>query len=103
MRAAPHWRCVVCQRPHSPLPSLPAGHRLAHADAYPAELGVTARYKGQGRAAGPGFANPHWVDGELLVLDGRGVARGARVGFVWHVPGEKRFLILLHRLVLPDN
>jgi hypothetical protein len=79
------------------------GSRLDHHGVYPDELPVLARYKGFGRAARPGFADPQWVDGELLVLDGgaKDITNGAELGFVWEVPGEKRFLILLGRVRLP--
>ena len=77
---------------------------IVEGSSYPEELGVLARYKGEGRVAKSGFADSHWVDGELLVLDGKGGALtgGAELGFVWAVPGERRLLILFSSLKLPD-
>lgn len=77
-------------------------HRLAVRDVYPDELGITARYQGEGRVAQKGFTQPRWVEGELLVFTTKGnpVTAGAELGFVWSVPGEKRFLILLNRIDL---
>jgi hypothetical protein len=44
------------------------------------------------------------VEGELLVFNSKGgpLTGGAQLGFVWAVPGEKRFLILLSRVELSD-
>ena len=79
------------------------GRRLRGDDAYPPELGVTARYRGQGRVAARGFGNPKWVDGELLLLGGGATAvRDAQLGFLWNIPHERRYLILLSRLELDD-
>jgi hypothetical protein len=80
------------------------GHKLDSSFSYPEELGVVSRYKGQGRVAKPGFSERNWVDGELLLLDGRGgsLTGGAELGFVWAVPGERRLLILFSSLQLPD-
>ena len=81
-----------------------AGDALDSSFSYPEELGVVTRFKGQGRVAKPGFAERNWVDGELLLLDGRGgqLTGGAELGFVWAVPGERRLLILFSSLELPD-
>ena len=51
-----------------------------------------------------GFTQPRWVEGELLVFSSKSNALtgGAQLGFVWAVPGEKRFLILLNRVNLGD-
>ncbi len=72
---------------------------------YPEELGVLARYKGQGRVAKPGFEDASWTDGELLVLDGKGgqLTGGAELGFVWAVPNERRLLILFTSMKLPSD
>ena len=46
---------------------------------------------------------PRWVDGELLLFSSGSnplITGGAGVGFVWSVPNDRRFLILLNRIQL---
>jgi hypothetical protein len=44
-----------------------------------------------------------WVDGELLQFSANGyITKGAEMGFVWVVPNERRYLILLSRIELDD-
>ncbi|KAL8150840.1 hypothetical protein V2J09_020648 [Rumex salicifolius] len=69
-------------------------YQLPHKGIIPEEFGVIARYRGQGRLAEPGFENPRWVDGELVILDGKYIKSGPVVGFVYWAP-EYQFLIWL--------
>ncbi|URE05272.1 UvrD/REP helicase N-terminal domain [Musa troglodytarum] len=92
-------------------PSVPAGqvafrakvgkqNQLPHKGIIPEEFGVIARYKGQGRLADPGFRNPRWVDGELVIFDGKYIRGGPVIGFVYWAP-ESHFLLFFNRLKLP--
>ncbi|KDP29991.1 hypothetical protein JCGZ_18758 [Jatropha curcas] len=74
-------------------------YQLPHKGIIPEEFGVIARYKGQGRLAEPGFKNPRWVDGELVILDGKYIKGGPVVGFVYWAP-EYHFLVFFNRLRL---
>ncbi|KAE8686794.1 Protein EXECUTER 1 [Hibiscus syriacus] len=74
-------------------------YQLPHNGIIPEEFGVVARYKGQGRLAEPGFRNPRWVDGELVILDGKYIKGGPVVGFVYWAP-EYHFLVFFNRLRL---
>lgn len=74
-------------------------NQLPHKGIIPEEFGVIARYKGQGRLAEPGFQNPRWVDGELVILDGKYIKGGPVVGFVYWAP-EYHFLVFFNRLRL---
>uniref|UniRef100_A0A7N1A2G9 Protein EXECUTER 1, chloroplastic n=1 Tax=Kalanchoe fedtschenkoi TaxID=63787 RepID=A0A7N1A2G9_KALFE len=61
-------------------------YQLPHKGIIPEEFGVVVRYKGQGRLAEAGFRNPRWVDGELVILDGKFIKGGPAVGFVYWAP-----------------
>ncbi|KAL5562679.1 hypothetical protein UlMin_032426 [Ulmus minor] len=76
-------------------------YQLPHKGIIPEEFGVVARYKGQGRLAAPGFRNPRWVDGELVILDGKYIKGGPVVGFVYWAP-EYHFLVFFNRLRLQE-
>ncbi|CAA7393916.1 unnamed protein product [Spirodela intermedia] len=91
-------------------PSVPAGqvafrakigkqYQLPHKGIIPEEFGMIARYKGQGRLADPGFKNPRWVDGELVILDGKYIRGGPVIGFVYWAP-EYHYLVFFNRLRL---
>lgn len=69
------------------------------------QIGLVARYAGEGRMARRAFEDAQWVEGELLQLDGKAVSvtGGARLGFAWLVPGERKYMILFHRLHLPQQ
>ncbi|KAK8476489.1 hypothetical protein V6N11_021019 [Hibiscus sabdariffa] len=78
-------------------------YQLPHNGIIPEEFGVVARYKGQGRLAEPGFRNPRWVDGELVILDGKYIKGGPVVGFVYWAP-EYHFLITrFNRILLTEQ
>ena len=77
--------------------------RLPVSDAYPPELGVVARYRGEGRVAQDGYTNAKWVEGELLQFSaGAPLTRGAELGFVFSMDGMRRFLVLFTRVNLDD-
>ncbi|XP_019173139.1 PREDICTED: protein EXECUTER 1, chloroplastic-like [Ipomoea nil] len=76
-------------------------YQLPHKGIFPEEFGVIARYKGQGRLAEPGFQNPRWVDGELVILDGKYIKGGPVIGFVYWAT-EYHFLVFFHRLRLQE-
>ncbi|KAK9286826.1 hypothetical protein L1049_015231 [Liquidambar formosana] len=76
-------------------------NQLPHKGIIPEEFGVIARYRGQGRLAEPGFRNPRWVDGELVILDGKYIKGGPVVGFVYWAP-EYHFLVFFNRLRLQE-
>lgn len=76
-------------------------YQLPHKGIIPEEFGVVARYKGQGRLSEPGFRNPRWVDGELVILDGKYIKAGPVVGFVYWAP-EYQFLVFFNRLRIEE-
>ncbi|KAH7663109.1 hypothetical protein IHE45_14G031700 [Dioscorea alata] len=77
-------------------------YQLPHKGIIPEEFGVVARYKGQGKIADPGHKkNTRWVDGELVILDGKFIIGGPVIGFVYWAP-EYHFMVFFVRLKLPE-
>ncbi|XP_071736918.1 protein EXECUTER 1, chloroplastic-like [Rutidosis leptorrhynchoides] len=76
-------------------------YQLPHQGIIPEEFGVIARYRGQGRLADRGFQNPRWVDGELVILDGKYINEGIVVGFVYWDP-KSHFLVFFNQLSLQE-
>lgn len=76
-------------------------YQLPHKGIIPRELGVVARYKGQRKIADPGFQNPRWVDGELLILDGKFIRDGPVIAFFYWTSNFHLFEFF-RRLRLPD-
>ncbi|KAL2342052.1 hypothetical protein Fmac_009992 [Flemingia macrophylla] len=79
-------------------------YQLPHEGIIPKELGLIARYKGQGRLADPKFQNPRWVDGELVILEGKyirlfNLCTGPIIGFVYWAP-DRPILAVFNRLIL---
>ncbi|KAJ0970106.1 hypothetical protein J5N97_022983 [Dioscorea zingiberensis] len=76
-------------------------NQLPHKGIIPEEFGVVARYKGQGRFADTENQNPRWVDGELVILDGKLIKGGPVIGFVYWAP-EYHFMVFFIQLKLPE-
>ncbi|XP_062204868.1 protein EXECUTER 1, chloroplastic-like [Phragmites australis] len=76
-------------------------YQLPHKGIIPRELGVVARYKGQRKIADPGFQNPRWVDGELLILDGKFIRDGPVIAFFYWTSNFHLFEFF-RQLRLPD-
>ncbi|OEL22276.1 Protein EXECUTER 1, chloroplastic [Dichanthelium oligosanthes] len=76
-------------------------YQLPHKGIIPRELGVVARYKGQRKIADPGFQNPRWVDGELLILDGKLIRDGPVIAFFYWTSNFHLFEFF-RQLRLPD-
>ncbi|KAL5230350.1 hypothetical protein ABZP36_029126 [Zizania latifolia] len=76
-------------------------YQLPHKGIIPRELGVVARYKGQRRIADPGFQNPRWVDGELLILDGKFIRDGPVIAF-FHWTSNFHLFEFFRQLRLPN-
>ncbi|CAN1179759.1 Protein EXECUTER 2, chloroplastic [Linum perenne] len=82
-------------------------YRGEHADGGIRIPAGVSSYKGEGRKAKIGFKNPKWVEGELLMLNGKVNKipiphfERAELGFLYIGPKERN-LVLLKRLTLPE-